>query len=143
MKLYGAIDLHSNNSMAVLINKKDHLVFRKRLKNNLDLILSQLAPYKSRIEGLVVESTYNWYWLVDGLKQAGYQVHLANTNASRQYDGLKYSDDEDDARWLAHLLRNGLLKEGYILKRNMLQQEQSFKRICQIVLSLSALKKLK
>jgi len=26
----------------------------------------------------VVESTFNWYWLVDGLMDNGYRVHLAN-----------------------------------------------------------------
>ncbi len=25
-----------------------------------------------------MESTYNWYWLVDGLMDAGYKVHLSN-----------------------------------------------------------------
>jgi transposase len=62
----------------------------------------------------VVESTYNWYWLVDGLMDAGYRVHLANTTASEQSKGLKQTDDESDARWLAHLLRLGILPEGYI-----------------------------
>jgi transposase len=51
---------------------------------------------------------------VDGLQAAGYAVHLANTAAIQQYAGLKYSDDGHDARWLAHLLRLGLLPEGYI-----------------------------
>src|SRR3954470_21600670 len=40
-----------------------------------------------------------------GLMEAGYAVHLANTAAIVQYEGLKYSADEHDARWLAHLLR--------------------------------------
>ncbi len=62
----------------------------------------------------MVESTYNWYWLVDGLMEAGYRVHLANTAAINQYEGLKYADDDSDARWLAHLLRLGVLPEGYI-----------------------------
>jgi transposase len=62
----------------------------------------------------VVESTYNWYWLVDALMEAGYRVHLANTTAIVQYSGLKYSDDDSDAAWLAKLLRLGLLPEGYI-----------------------------
>ena len=61
-----------------------------------------------------MESTYNWYWLVDGLMAAGYRVHLANTTAIEQYKGLKHTDDESDARWLAHLLRLGILPEGYI-----------------------------
>lgn len=31
--------------------------------------------------------------------------------------GLKHTDDRHDARWLAHLLRLGLLQEGYIYPR--------------------------
>jgi transposase len=61
-----------------------------------------------------VESTYNWYWLVDGLMEADYRVHLANPAAIQQYSGLKYTNDQSDARWLAHLLRLGVLPEGYI-----------------------------
>jgi transposase len=64
-----------------------------------------------------VESTYNWYWLVDGLMAAGYAVHLANTSAIKKYEGLKYSGDQADAAYLAKLLRLGLLPEGYIYPR--------------------------
>ena len=114
MKLYGAIDLHSNNNVTVLTYVKDKVVYQKRLTNDLPLILEQLSPYASSIEGIVVESTYNWYWLVDGLMEKGHRVHLANTAAIQQYDGLKYTDDDSDARWLAHLFRLGVLPEGYI-----------------------------
>ena len=44
--------------------------------------------------------------------EADYRVHLANPAAMQQYSGLKYSDDHSDARWLAHLLRLGVLPEG-------------------------------
>ena len=117
MKLYGAIDLHSDNNVTVLIDEKDEVVYRKRLPNDLRLILEQLSAYQSRVEGIVVESTYNWYWLVDGLMEQGYKVHLANTAAIQQYNGLKYTDDDSDARWLAHLLRLGVLPVGYIYPR--------------------------
>jgi transposase len=114
MLLYGGIDLHANNSVIVLINEQDEVVYQKRLSNDLPLILEQLSPYHLAIKGLVVESTYNWYWLVDGLMEADYRVHLANPAAMQQYSGLKYSDDHSDARWLAHLLRLAVLPEGYI-----------------------------
>jgi transposase len=117
MKLYGGIDLHSNNSVIAIIDKQDQVIYRQRLPNDLTLILTELKPYKRGIEGLVVESTYNWYWLVDGLMEAGYRLHLANTAAITQYNGLKYSDDDSDACWLAKLLRLGLLPEGYIYPR--------------------------
>jgi transposase len=114
MKLYGAIDLHSNNNVTVLIDEQDQVVYRKRLANDLSLIDEQLSPYASSIEGIVVESTYNWYWLVDGLMDKGHRVHLANTAAIQQYEGLKYTDDDSDARWLAHMLRLRVLPQGYI-----------------------------
>jgi transposase len=97
-----------------LLDEEDKVVYRKRLPNDLEPVLAELVPFGDAIEGLVVESTYNWYWLVDGLMAAGYRVHLANTAAIVQYEGLKYADDDTDARWLAKLLRLGLLPEGYI-----------------------------
>ena len=114
MKLYGAIDLHSTNNVTVVINEQDQVVYQKRLPNDLSLIAQQLSSYRRSLEGIVVESTYNWYWLVDGLMEKGHRVHLANTAAIQQYNGLKYTDDHSDARWLAHLLRLGVLPEGYI-----------------------------
>jgi len=114
MKLYGAIDLHSTNNVTVVIDEQDRVVYQKRLPNDLALILKELSVYQSELEGIVVESTYNWYWLVDGLMEQGYKLHLANTAAIQQYEGLKYTDDHSDARWLAHLLRLDVLPEGHI-----------------------------
>ena len=114
MKLCGGIDLHSNNNVVALLDEQDEVVYRRRLSNDAAVILEALTPFGEKIEGLVVESTYNWYWLVDALMDAGYRMHLANTAAIVQYSGLKYSDDDSDAAWLAKLLRLGLLPEGYI-----------------------------
>lgn len=112
--LYAGIDLHSNNSVLVISNGKDAAVREVRLKNNIELISAELAPYSKGIAGIVVESTFNWYWLVDGLQAAGYKVHLANTVAIQQYAGLKHANDISDARWLAQMLHLGILPEGYI-----------------------------
>jgi transposase len=114
IRLYGAIDLHSNNNVTVLTDEQDHVVYEKRLPNDLALIVEQPAAYRDSLQGIVVESTYNWYWLVDGLMDQGHKIHLANTAAIQQYEGLKYTDDPYDARWLAHLLRLGILPQGHI-----------------------------
>ena len=117
MALYCGVDLHSTNSLVSVIDEQDRPVYEKRLKNDLDRIVLALAPYRDDLVGVVVESTYNWYWLVDGLTDAGFEVHLANTVAIKQYEGLKHGDDPSDARFLAHLLRLGILPEGYIYPR--------------------------
>jgi transposase len=114
MKKFSGIDLHSNNSLIVVSDEADRILYQRRHPNDLEDILRALEPYRSELAGVVVESTYNWYWLVDGLMNAGYAVHLANTAAIKKYEGLKYSGDEADAAYLAKLLRLGLLPEGYI-----------------------------
>lgn len=114
MKLYAAIDLHSNNSVLVILDEEDRVVYEKRFPNDVALILGSLAPYKEQMQAIAVESTFNWYWLVDGLMDAGYTVRLVNTAAVKVYEGLKYTADEHDARHLAHLLRLGILPTGYI-----------------------------
>lgn len=114
MRLYCGIDLHSNNAYLVVIDEKDQTLYAARLPHELQAILSALAPYTDRLAGVVVEATYNWYWLADGLIRAGYRVHLANPGAMVRYRGLKHANDRSDARWLAHLLRLGVLPEGYI-----------------------------
>ena len=114
MTLYAGIDLHANNRVVVFINEQDQVMYQQRVANPLPTILEQLAPYNADIKGVVVESTYNWYWLVDGLMDADYGVHLANPAAIEQYSGLQYTNDSADARWWAHLLRLGVVPEGSI-----------------------------
>ena len=113
-RLYAGIDLHSNNSVVVVTDEKDRVKFGRRLPNRLSVVLGELEPFREGLRDIALESTFNWYWLGDGLRDAGYKVHLANTAAIHQYEGLKYGDDASDARWLAKLLRLGLLPEGYI-----------------------------
>src|ERR1700674_3337230 len=114
---FSGIDLHSNNSVVVISEETDRIVYQKRLPNNLEQILAALEPHRDELVGVVIESTYNWYWLVDGLMDAGYRVHLAHPSAIKKYEGLKYSGDFADAGYLAQLLRLGLLAEGYIYPR--------------------------
>jgi len=82
--------------------------------NDPEVILAALNRFRPELTGVVVESTFNWYWLVDALMDGGYRVHLANPSAIKKYEGLKHSDDHDDAFWLAQMLRLGILPEGYI-----------------------------
>jgi transposase len=114
MGWYSGIDLHSNNSVVAVMDEAGKPEYRRKLPNDLRQIELALRPFRGELNGVVVESTFNWYWLVDGLMEQGYRVHLANPAAIQQYNGLKRTDDNSDALWLAEMLRLGILPEGYI-----------------------------
>lgn len=117
-ELYVGMDLHSRNTYLGIITQESKRIFGKRLPNDLCEIVGALEPFRNEICGIVIESTYNWYWLVDGLMEAGYRcLHLANTSAIKQYEGMKHVDDKSDTFWLARLLSLGILPEGYIYPR--------------------------
>ena len=55
MKLYGGIDLHSNNCVVVLVDEDSREILRKRIDNDFIKMIALLEPYGSYITGLVVE----------------------------------------------------------------------------------------
>jgi transposase len=98
MQLYAGLDLHSRNTYIGIMDQEFTRIFSKQVPNSLPLILKALDLFQSQLKGIVVESTFNWYWLIDGLMDAGYQcVHLANPSAMKQYEGIKHTDDQHDA----------------------------------------------
>lgn len=133
MQLYAAIDLHSNNSMAVVIDGEGRTVLARRLLNDLTTIVTVLRGCPGEIQAVAVESTYNWYWLVDGLAANGFAVRLVNTAAVKQYDGLKHGGDQSDAKHLADLLRLGILPEGYICPKELRALRDLMRKRCQLV----------
>ena len=77
MKTYAGIDRHSSNNYIGVIDAKDNRLYSKRHHNRIEDVLKALRKFKASLQGVVVESTYNWYWLVDALMDHGYKVHLA------------------------------------------------------------------
>lgn len=140
MKLYVGMDLHSSNCYTGIIDEEEKQQFSRKLPNDKAKITSALAPYRSEIVGVVVESTYNWYWLVDTLMAEGYKVHLANPAAMKQYEGIKYLNDKHDAFWLARMLRLGILPEGYIYPRESRGTRDLLRQRSRFVIEKTSLK---
>ena len=119
MKIMVGIDLHSNNALCGLMDENGRRLLHKKLPCELATILEFLKPYQEHIVTIGIESTYNWYWLVDGLQDHGYHVVLANPAAMQPYSGKKHTDDVSDAYFIAELLRLNLLPTGYIADRQI------------------------
>jgi transposase len=86
-----------------------------------------------------VESTYNWYWLVDGLRAQAYPVVLANPAKIEQYSGLKHADDKSDAYFLAELQRLNILPTGHIYDPILRPVRDLLRRRLQLVQHRTAL----
>jgi len=112
--LMAGIDLHSNNVMIGIVDQSGRRVKHQKLDCDLEQIDQWLRPLKPQLKSIAVESTYNWYWLVDGLRALSYPVVLANPAGIEQYSGIKHADDKNDAYFLAELQRLNILPTGYI-----------------------------
>ena len=117
MKIMVGMDLHSHNALCGLLDESGRRLVHQQLPCDLASILQLLKPYKNRIATIAIESTFNWYWLVDGLQDHGYHVALANPARRQPYRGMKYTDDISDAYFLADLLRLNLLPTGHLYDR--------------------------
>ncbi len=136
--LYCGIDLHSNNHYICVINDQDERLLETRCSNDLSLTLKALSKYKRRLKGIAIESTFNWYWLVDRLMEAGYPVDLVNTTKVVQYQGLKHSNDRYDAFHLGHLMRLGILPTGYIYPKEQRGLRDLLRKRMQLVQNRSS-----
>lgn len=144
--LYAGADLHGNNVFLSVCDQAGDNVFRRRVKTTLEAVNAALDPFWDRIDAVGVESTFNWYWFVDGLREQGRNVKLGNPAKMAQYDGIKITGDLSDADWLAEQLRLGIFPECYIYPketravRDALRRRQLFvRRRTQAILSLSGL----
>lgn len=118
-EVMAGMDLHRNNVVCGLVDQEGRRLVEKRLPCELDRIVHWLEPYRKRLKRIAVESTYNWYWLVDGLQEEDFDVVLANPARIVQYSGLKHADDTSDAFFLAQLLRLNILPTGHIYDRKL------------------------
>jgi hypothetical protein len=60
MNKFCGIDLRSNNSVVVVSDEVDRVVYQRRLPNDAAQIRAALALHRKDLVGVVVEATFNW-----------------------------------------------------------------------------------
>jgi transposase len=113
-KLIAGIDLHGNNLVIGVMNQDGKRIVHRTLECDLKQVTEFLQALKPQLQSLAVESTFNWYWLVDGLRAQDYPIDLANPAKIEQYSGLKHADDKHDAFQLAELQRLKILPKAHV-----------------------------
>jgi transposase len=107
------IDLGSKRSQIAIIDNEQRVILNEKLDNDLGAIRQRLSRFNGQVQA-VVESTCNWYWLVDGLQEASIPVTLAHTARLAAISSAKVKTDRRDALTLAQLLRVGMIPPAYI-----------------------------
>jgi transposase len=138
-KVIAGIDLHGNNLVIGVMNQDGKRIAHRKLDCDLDQVLAFLQPMKPRLQSMAVESTFNWYWLVDGLRARGYPIDLANPAQIEQYSGLKHADDKHDAFHLAELQRLNILPKAHIYDAQLRPVRDLLRRRTNLVQQRTAL----
>jgi transposase len=138
-KIHVGIDLHSNNLMIGLVNQDGERVAHRKLECSLKQVEDFLKPHRGQVASLAVESTFNWYWLVDGLRKLEYPIDLANPAKIEQYNGLKHASDKDDAYHLAELQRLNILPKAHVYDPQLRPVRDLFRRRTSLVHQRTAL----
>jgi transposase len=114
---YCGMDLSARDCQVCVIDEALSLVAQEKVQNDLARILKLIEPFKETLQ-IVVESTFNWYWLVDGPQEAGYKACLAHTLGLSMITGAKVKTDRRDAFALAKLLKAGMIPQAYIYPKD-------------------------
>ncbi len=113
MKFYSGLDLSARDCHVCVVDENLNILIDEKVRNELPRIMRWLEPYKPMLE-TVVESSFNWYWLVDGLADSGFNICLAPTRDLAMITEAKVKTDRRDAFTLAKLLKAGVITQAYI-----------------------------
>ena len=129
---YCGIDLSATSSHICVVDESLAIHLQQKVRNELPRIIHLLQPFGPDLQ-IVVESTFNWYWLADGLLIAGFNVSLAHSLGLRLITQAKVKTDTRDAFTLAKLLRAGAIPKAYIYPRDTRPLRDLLRRRLQIV----------
>jgi transposase len=116
---YTGIDLHSNMMVFDTIDEQGLSVKQAKISNNIYHVLDYFNAISKEFSGhrVVVESTLNWYWLVDLLNDHGINTRLAHAARLSAIKNSKVKTDKIDAKTLAQLLRLNFIPDAYVMER--------------------------
>ena len=117
-QFYCGIDMHARNSYLCVMNSTGDILLRRNISNNFEVFKQFMQPFLPDL-AVGVESTYNYYWLLDGCQQGGIPFHLGHALYMKAISGHKKKKDPIDARTIANLMRTNFLPPAYPYPREM------------------------
>jgi transposase len=127
------VDQHKRFSQMAALDTETGVVVQSRLEHDdADVIRSYVGSLGCDVRASL-ETTGNWYWLVDLLEDAGARVQLANTVETRRLLKARAKNDRLDAQALAVLSDQGLLPQVYLPDRTQRDERERHRFRIQLI----------
>lgn len=123
MTHYIGCDVHKKYSVFGAVDDRGRAIPAKRVEHDKEgfrSFLRRLPPGSP----IAVETTGNWYWIIDEMERAGHSPALAHAAKSKLMMGQINKTDKLDANGLAVLLRNGTLPSVWIPRGELRDQRE-------------------
>jgi transposase len=99
------IDLHAKTLTACVMDRDGKIMKKRTLDCQVLPVIEFLHPWGKDIT-VGVESTYNWYWLIDALNKYKIPNSLGHALYIKRKMSLKHKTDPVDSRGIGDLLRS-------------------------------------
>jgi transposase len=110
---YIGCDVHKKYSVFAGVDESGRRTPPQRVEHDRDGFRQYLARLPAG-SPIAVETTGNWYWIIDEMERAGHAPQLAHAAKSKLMMGQINKTDKLDSAGLATLLRNGTLPTVWI-----------------------------
>jgi transposase len=117
MTFYCGMDLSARACHVCVIDEDLSLLVQQKVRYARSGMLRRSEPFKASLQ-IVVESTFHWSWLVDGLPEAGDDVCLAHPLGLTMIAGAKVKTARRDALALAKLLKASMIPKAYLYPKD-------------------------
>jgi transposase len=111
------IDLHKQFSFITAMDQEGNVLTKSKVSNQRESFLEFLSSYPPSKSQIVLEATWNWYWLGDLLEEQGYRLQMAHPLKTRAIASARIKTDKIDSEILAHLSRSNLVPQSYVVDR--------------------------
>ena len=140
-KRFVGIDLHLHRSVIATLDEQGKQLGWVRIDNDPKTLVAEVRKAGGRGCSVAIEATYGWYWAVDTLLAAKFDVHLAHPYGMKALRKRKrVKTDSADAYELARLMRLGSLPEAYIAPKDLRELRELVRHRQQLVKLSTSLK---
>ena len=126
------VDLHARNIYICVMNREGDILLKRNIPNNFTKFKQFIEPFFPDL-AVGCESTYNYYWLLDGCSEAGIPFYLGHAFYMKAIGGNKKKNDPIDAKTIANLMRTNYFPMAYPYPRDMRATRDLFRRRTRLV----------